>query len=71
MLFDFRKLKDLSVHQPEVIPREKLELARPATVLTMTFSLLQLWLCFSIRHQCPALHSHKESQSSDFCSLHQ
>lgn len=66
MLSGFRKLKDLSVHQPEVIPREELELAWPVTVLTLTFTLLQLWFCFSIHRQSPALHSHKESQSNGF-----
>lgn len=66
MLSAFRKLKDLSVHQPEVIPREELELVWPVTVLTLTFSLLQLWLCFSIHHQSLTLRSHKESQSNNF-----
>lgn len=62
MLSGFRKLKD----QSEVTSKEELEFAWLETALTLTFSLLQLWLCFSIYLQSLALYSQEESQSNNF-----
>lgn len=63
------------VHQPAAIPRKDLELVWPMTVLTLTFSLLRLWLCFCVGHWSAAPQAQRANEwimeQYFFFSLHQ